>query len=179
MNCPNGHLSTSSDCCSVCGAKMSADSEPAAPADSSLNAPATAPPAVSDLSSSDLTGTKWRIECRLFKENTASVEDAARGTYESEFELVLKDPLTLIGRTSKKRNLHPEIACDWDGAVSHRHANIELDTNGQAFLVDLGATNGTMDNAKLISANTARDLTDDDRSALGAKTALIVHAPER
>jgi hypothetical protein len=103
MNCPNGHLSTSSDCCSVCGAKMSADSEPAAPADSSLNAPATAPPAVSDLSSSELTGTKWRIECRVFKESSASAEDAARGTYESEFELVLKDAHTLIGRTAKSR----------------------------------------------------------------------------
>jgi len=179
MNCPNGHLSTSSDYCSVCGAKMSAVSEPAAPADNPLNAPATAPPAVSDLSSSELTGTKWRIECRVFKENTASVEDAARGTYESEFELVLKDPLTLIGRTSKKRNLHPEIACDWDGAVSHRHANIELDTNGQAFLVDLGSTNGTMVNGKLISANTPIELKDGDRISLGSKTALIVHAPER
>jgi hypothetical protein len=179
MNCPNGHLSTSSDDCSVCGAKMSADSEPAAPADSSLNAPATAPPAVSDLSSSELTGTKWRIECRVFKESSASAEDAARGTYEIEFELVLKDPLTLIGRTSKKRNLHPEIACDWDGAVSHRHANIELDTNGQAFLVDLESTNGTMVNGKLISANTPIELKDSDRISLGSKTALIVHAPER
>jgi pSer/pThr/pTyr-binding forkhead associated (FHA) protein len=158
---------------------MSADSEPAAPADSSLNAPATAPPAVSDLSSSELTGANWRIECRVFKENTASVEDAARGTYESEFELVLKDPLTLIGRTSRKRNLHPEIACDWDGAVSHRHANIEMDTNGQAFLVDLESTNGTMVNGKLISANTPIELKDGDRISLGSKTALIVHAPER
>ena len=100
----------------------------------------------------------WRIECRVFKENPSSGEDAARGTYESEFELVLKDPLTLIGRTSKKRNLHPEIACDWDGAVSHRHANIELDSNGQAFLVDLESTNGTMVNGKLISANTPIEL---------------------
>src|SRR5258708_34068587 len=120
MNCPNGHLSTSSDYCSVCGAKMSAVSEPAAPADNPLNAPATAPPAVSDLSSSELTGTKWRIGCRVFKENTASVEDAARGTYESAFELGLKDPLTLIGRTSKKRNLHPHIAWHSECPVRHR-----------------------------------------------------------
>jgi len=167
MNCPNGHLSTSSDYCSVCGAKMCADAELAAPSDKSLNAPATAPPAVSDLSSSELTGTKWRIECRVFKENPSSVEDAARGTYESEFELVLKDPLTLIGRTGKKRNLRPEIACDWDGAVSHRHANIELDTNGQAFLVDLGSTNGTMVNGKLISANNPIQLKDGDGISLG------------
>lgn len=84
------------------------------------------------------------------------MEDAVSGAYESEFELVLKDPLTLIGRTSRKRNLHPEIACDWDGAVSHRHANIEPDTNGQAFLVDLGSTNGTMVNGKLISEHSDR-----------------------
>jgi FHA domain len=179
MNCPNGHLSTSSDYCSVCGAKMSADSEPAAPADSSLNAPGPPPPAVSELSSGELIGTKWRIECRVFKENPSSVEDAGRGTYESEFELVLKDPLTLIGRTSKKRNLHPEIACDWDGAVSHRHAKIELDPDGNAFLVDVGSTNGTMLNGQLISANTPVKLKDGDRISLGNKTALIIHEPPK
>ena len=99
--------------------------------------------------------------------------------YESAFELVLNNPVTLIGRTSQKRNLHPEIACDWDAAVSHRHANIELDTNGQAFLVDLGSTNGTTVNGKLISANTRIELRDGDRISLGSKTALMVHAPKR
>jgi len=77
-----------------------------------------------------------------------------RAVYESSTEIVLKNPVTHIGRSSQKRNLHPEIACDWDEAVSHRHAKIELDADGNAFLVDLGSTNGTMLNGQLISANT-------------------------
>ena len=87
--------------------------------------------------------------------------------------------MTQIGRSSKKRNLQPEIACDWDGAVSHRHAKIELDPNGNAFLVDLGSTNGTMLNGQVISSNTPVKLKDGDRISLGNKTALVIHGPEK
>jgi hypothetical protein len=43
------------------------------------------------------------LDFHPFKENPSSVEDASGGTYQSEFELVLKDPLTRIGsRTGTK-----------------------------------------------------------------------------
>jgi pSer/pThr/pTyr-binding forkhead associated (FHA) protein len=93
--------------------------------------------------------------------------------------MILKSPVTQIGRSSQKRNLHPEMACDWDGAVSHRHAKIELDPDSNAFLVDLGPTNGTMLNGQLISANHPVKLKDGDRISLGGKTALIIHGPQQ
>jgi hypothetical protein len=167
MNCPNGHVSTSSDYCSVCGVKIAADSEQAI---ASLVSP--------DLPSSELTEALWRIECRVFKANPASEEAAIHATYESPFQLTLIDRVTQIGRSSQKRNLHPEIACDWDKAVSHRHAKIELDPEGNAFLLDVGSTNGTMVNGKVIAANTPTKLKDGDRISLGGKTALIVHGPQ-
>jgi hypothetical protein len=231
MNCPNGHVSTSTDYCSVCGVKMMADPAPATSGDPApsqnpvcpkcqttqldpsaqfcencghkldvpvpkVSTPAqgaaislqpadggppngspTTPLDSPDLPTSELRSAIWRIECRVFKENAAS-EEAAHGTYESSFELILENQVTQIGRSSQKRNLHPEIACDWDDAVSHRHAKIELDPYGSPFLVDVGSTNGTMVNGQIISANTPTKLKDGDRISLGGKTALIVHGPQ-
>jgi hypothetical protein len=126
----------------------------------------------------DPTAALWRVECRVFKE-TAPDETTPRAAYESSTEIILTNPVTQIGRNSKKRNLQPEIACDWDGAVSHRHAKIELDPDGNAFLVDVGSTNGTMLNGQLISANSPVKLKDGDRISLGNKTALIIHEPQQ
>ena len=141
-----------------CGVKMTADSEPEAPADP--------------------TATLWRVECRVFKE-AAPDETTPRAAYESSTEIILTSQVTQIGRSSQKRNLRPEIACDWDGAVSHRHAKIELDPDGNAFLVDLGSTNGTMLNGQVIPANTPVKLKDSDRISLGNKTALVIHGPDK
>ena len=122
--------------------------------------------------------TVWRVECRVFKE-TAPDQTSPRAVYESSTEIILKNQVTQIGRSSQKRNLRPEIACDWDDAVSHRHAKIELDPDGNPFLVDVGSTNGTMLNGQLISANTPVQLTEGDRISLGSKTALIIHEPNK
>ena len=192
MNCPKCQTTQSDpngEFCENCGHKLnepvpeaSAPADGAAisvePADGPPNGSPTTRPVVSpDLPTSELSGMVWRIECRVFKGSAAS-EDTARAAYESSFELVLKNPVTQIGRSSQKRNLHPEIACDWDDAVSHRHAKIELDTEGNPFLVDVGSTNGTMVNGKILSPNTPIKLKDGDRISLGGKTALIVHGPQ-
>jgi FHA domain len=226
MNCPNGHLSSSNDYCSVCGVKMLADSEPVATSDPDKDQNVVCPkcqtsqsdanaqfcencgqkldepiagvlpksevtlPAISVELSAELhspvatesdpsdppSGAAWRVECRVFKETAE--ESTPHAAYESSTEIILKAGVTQIGRTSQKRNLHPEIACDWDDAVSHRHAKIELAPDGDAFLVDLGSTNGTLLNGALVSANTPIKLKDGDRISLGGKTALIIHAPE-
>jgi hypothetical protein len=232
MNCPNGHLSTSNDYCSVCGVNMTTDPEPASagdpdknqrtvcpkcqttqlvsnaqfcencghkldetvpeeaapiePSSPAIQAPSSPAPDTSHESESppsdgpagDPPVAGWRVECRVFKD-AAPDQTTPRAAYESSTETILKNPVTQIGRSSKKRNLYPEIACDWDDAVSHRHAKIELDPDGNAFLVDVGSTNGTMLNGQLISANNPVKLKDGDRISLGGKTALIIHGPQK
>jgi hypothetical protein len=228
MNCPNGHLSTSDDYCSVCGVKLTADPEPvgvggsdkgqsticpkcqtaqldsaaqfcencghkldeavpkeAAPI-AAIQAQSSAAPdpshesalTPSDCTTGDPPVAAWRVECRVFKD-PAPDQTTPRAVYESSTEIILKNQVTQIGRSSQKRNLRPEIACDWDDAVSHRHAQIELDPDGSAFLVDVGSTNGTMLNGQLISANTPVKLKDGDRISIGGKTALVVHETQR
>jgi pSer/pThr/pTyr-binding forkhead associated (FHA) protein len=134
---------------------MTADSEPLA----------AGGPAVAD----------WRVECRVFKDPSPD-QTTSSAVYSTE--IVLENQVTQISRSSQKRNLHPDIACDWDGAVSHRHAKIELHPDGNAFLFDLGSTNGTMLNGQLISANDPVRLKDGDRISPGGKTALIIHGPK-
>jgi len=56
------------------------------------------------------------------------------------------DPLpgsrALIGRSSKSRNVSPQIDCAADGSVSHRQPSSALD-HDRWFVEDLGSTNGT------------------------------------
>jgi hypothetical protein len=49
----------------------------------------------------------------------------------------------LIGRCSELRGIYPEIALDFDSAVSHRHALLNRNPDGTFVLRDIGSTNGT------------------------------------
>jgi hypothetical protein len=186
--CQTSQLASNAQFCENCGHKLDeavpkgaasvATSIPATPAPSSPAAHASRESVAtpSDPTTANPPVAPWRVECRIFKD-AAPDQTTPRAAYESSTEIILKNQVTQIGRSSQKRNLHPDIACDWDDAVSHRHAKIELDSDGSAFLVDVGSTNGTMLNGQLILANTPMKLEDGDRISLGGKTALIIHEP--
>lgn len=86
----------------------------------------------------------------------------------------------LVGRTSTSRNIHPEIACESDSAVSRRHA--QLSTDGTRWWVeDLNSSNGTfvgpasgpLPTQPLVPGQ-RRELAEDDRIYVGAWTRLVV-----
>jgi hypothetical protein len=93
-------------------------------------------------------------------------------------------PLTvrsvLVGRTSRSRNIHPEIACDADIAVSRRHAQLTSD-GARWWVEDLRSSNGTfvgpasgpLPSEPLVPGQ-RRELAEDDRVYLGAWTRLVV-----
>ncbi len=58
------------------------------------------------------------------------------------FTITLGKESNLIGRTSDRRAVFPEIALDTDDAVSHRHALLNK-VSGGLVLRDLGSSNGT------------------------------------
>lgn len=93
-------------------------------------------------------------------------------------------PLTvrslLVGRVSRSRNIHPEIDCGSDSAVSRRQA--QLTTDGTRWFVeDLQSSNGTyvgpasgpLPTVPLV-AGQRRELAEDDRVYVGAWTRLVV-----
>jgi len=92
--------------------------------------------------------------------------------------------VSLIGRTSRSRGLHPEVALDADTAVSRRHAQLVID-GAQVSIVDLSSTNGTYvlgpseqpsDDPHPITPGVPAVLHDGDRIQLGAWTRLTVRA---
>jgi len=92
----------------------------------------------------------------------------------------LRTQSLLIGRSSKSRNIHPEIECSADIGVSRRQA--QLTTDGQRWWVeDLQSANGTYVGAASAPLPTdalppgqRRELALDDRIYIGAWTCIVV-----
>jgi hypothetical protein len=86
----------------------------------------------------------------------------------------------LIGRTSRSRNIHPEIECSSDVGVSRRQA--QLTTDGQRWWIeDLQSSNGTYVGAasaavptEPLPAGQRRELAPDDRIYVGAWTGIVI-----
>lgn len=92
----------------------------------------------------------------------------------------LRSRSVLVGRTSRSRNIHPDVACEADIAVSRRHA--QLTTDGTRWWVeDLRSSNGTFVGPASgplpidpIVPGQRRELAEDDRVYVGAWTRLVV-----
>jgi pSer/pThr/pTyr-binding forkhead associated (FHA) protein len=82
----------------------------------------------------------------------------------------------LIGRTSPRRGIHPEVSLDQDDAVSHRHALLEVHADGTLTLRDIGSSNGTSVNGKEIKQLEDVALNDADQITLGHWTRLLIKA---
>jgi hypothetical protein len=92
------------------------------------------------------------------------------------FTYAVKDPVSLIGRKSAARAIFPEIALDYDEAVSRRHALLQLTPEGALLLRDIGAANGTELNGSAIAPMVDHPLKDGDRITLGHWTRITVEA---
>ena len=82
----------------------------------------------------------------------------------------------LIGRTSPRRGIEPEVAIDHDDAISHRHALLEVHGDGGLTLRDIGSSNGTSVNGKEIKQLEDVKIDDGDQITLGHWSRLLVKA---
>ena len=79
----------------------------------------------------------------------------------------------LIGRTSPKQNVFPEVAL-LDPGVSRRHAKLLKAPDGTLALLDLGTENGTSLNGAVVAPNVPTPLKDGDQIVLGCWTRLTL-----
>ena len=86
----------------------------------------------------------------------------------------------LVGRTSKSRNIHPEIDCGADIGVSRRQAQVTTDGT-RWWIEDLQSSNGTYvgpDSGPLpvqpLTPGQRHELAEGDRVYIGAWTRLVV-----
>ncbi len=92
----------------------------------------------------------------------------------------LRNASVLVGRTSRSRNIAPDIDCGSDSGVSRRQAQLTTD-GSRWFVEDLESANGTFigqASATLpedpIPVGVKRELDPDDRIYLGAWTRLVI-----
>ena len=94
------------------------------------------------------------------------------------FSFAIEKGENLIGRHSRARGIEPEIALDFDDAVSHRHAIVSLLEDGALAVRDIGSANGTRLNGQDLPALTETALKEGDALTLGHWTRLVVKASE-
>ena len=92
----------------------------------------------------------------------------------------LRNASVLVGRTSRSRNIAPDIDCGNDSGVSRRQSQLTTD-GSRWFVEDLESANGTFigqASATLpedpIPVGVKRELDPDDRIYLGAWTRLVI-----
>lgn len=88
----------------------------------------------------------------------------------------LDKPVNLIGRNSQAKAIHPEIALDFDNAVSQRHALLTLEPDNTLTLRDIGSSNGTQLKAVELKPMVDVKLQDGDEFTLGHWTRISVKA---
>jgi hypothetical protein len=81
---------------------------------------------------------------------------------------------TLVGRNSQMRAIYPDIALDWDDAVSHRHALINRLPDGKLTVRDIGSANGTSVNGIEIAPMVDITINNGDEITLGHWTKLKI-----
>jgi len=92
----------------------------------------------------------------------------------------LRSRSILVGRTSRSRNIHPQIDCEPDSGVSRRQT--QLTTDGSRWRVeDLDSANGTFVAAATdpipnnpIPVGVKQELDSDDRIYVGAWTRIVI-----
>jgi hypothetical protein len=88
----------------------------------------------------------------------------------------------LLGRADPKQEVNPDVDLGpFNGqqlGVSRKHALLQTDPYGLT-VIDLGSTNGTLVNGKIIAANSAQRLKDGDEIRLGKLALNVYFVPEK
>lgn len=196
--CPKGHSSSEEDFCSECGAKITAGNRASAP----MECPDCKAPRAADAGEfCEVCGYNFRngahgdvafaqaaapeIPAPLSKWSIiASIDPNLREDGSPEppeqapFAFAIEKAENLIGRRSRARGIEPEIALDFDDAVSHRHAIVSRLEDGSIAVRDIGSANGTRLNGQDLPPLTDTALKDGDALTLGHWTRLVVKAGE-
>jgi FHA domain/zinc-ribbon domain len=185
QSCPNCGTPNVADAlfCEACGYDFTTGTmpRPASPAEEQRAVPESTDAAEADAIEAGAPSFDWVAEVWIDPEWYEAQESPDPLPSAGLPEIV---PLTatsvLVGRTSKSRNIHPEIDCDLDSGVSRRQC--QLTTDGTRWWVeDLDSANGTFVGSAAggmptdpVPVGLKRELKTDDRVYVGAWTRLVI-----
>jgi hypothetical protein len=118
--------------------------------------------------------TKSVIEIIAMIDPSQQSQDSPEPPNQEPFTVRLEKESHLIGRSSEIRGIYPEIALDFDSAVSHRHALLNRQANGSFVIRDIGSTNGTKLNGVELTAMVDVPIKDGDELTLGHWTKIKI-----
>ncbi|MFB8279435.1 FHA domain-containing protein [Nocardia colli] len=202
VTCPEGHESTATDYCDVCGAPIGeaapavvAEPVAACPScgapsggrfcevcghDSALPSPAARPDPLPSSASVTWVATitaDREFYDRVIARKGPDADQVGFPTFYPERRIVLQGNDILIGKRSVSQGLTPDIdlgIAPADVGVSRMHATIRIDADSLT-VTDLGSTNGTSVNGsdELIPAKVPVPLRSGDRIHLGGWTTIV------
>ncbi len=116
----------------------------------------------------------------IFLELIATIDPSLRSPESPEPPL--QQPITfrldlesnLIGRSSQLKGVYPEVALNFDSAISHRHALLNRLSDGSFVLRDIGSTNGTKLNGVELTPMVDVPIKEGDEFTLGHWTRIEV-----
>jgi len=109
------------------------------------------------------------IEESLVGSVTSSRLIVRLGQFSASYELTKAE--TTIGRPDPRMSVFPDVAIEWDDAVSRAHCRVLHKHDGD-YVEDTGSTNGTRLNDKTIAPYKPTLLSDGDRIGVGEKTEI-------
>lgn len=213
--CPKGHISTESDYCSECGAKIQGSSNivvntleqilsPVPNSKNTIICPSCSAPhdstsghfceicgynfntgtqGVPPIPDKDVTGKdviNHVSTTHNYLEVTITIDPSLRSPESPEppnqppIILRLDKESNLIGRLSVARGINPEVALNFDSAISHRHALINRQIDGTFTLRDIDSANGTVLNRVELTPMVDSVIQDGDEFTLGHWTRIKV-----
>ncbi len=164
--------------CEICGYNFDTGKSGELPIDPT---PVPIPPLyIPDLPGIDLppppppaTQTLWTVTIAI-DPSLAAPESPTPPTQAPQEHRISPGMAHLLGRTNISRAITPEIALDFDNAISSRHAILACQSDGQLILRDIGSSNGTQLNGVDLEAMKDYPLKLGDRITLGHWTSLTL-----
>lgn len=174
--CPHCQAANSPDAlfCEACGYDFTTGSMPRR-----VEPPVSAPPATGNISPT--LETAWVAEVWVDPDWYADQESTDPLPSPGVPTVVpLRNTSILVGRTSRSRNIDPDIDLGSDTGISRRHA--QLTTDGSRWWVeDLGSSNGTYVGGALdalpktpVTPGQKQEVSSGDRIYLGAWTRIVI-----
>lgn len=95
------------------------------------------------------------------------------GAFTAPYEITGSD--LMIGRPDPGSSHNPEIAIEWDDAISRRHALVTHRSDGD-YVQDIGSKNGTRLNGEPLAPNKPSKLRSGDTIKVGERTEIVYEA---
>jgi hypothetical protein len=169
-DCATPHDPTDGIFCEICGYNFKTKAHGEIPIEASQTPPPAPIPAAPN---PPITTGTWQLEITI--DPSLAAPESPPPPNQGPIVLTLSKPMSLIGRTSDTRANYPEVALDFDEAVSHRHAVLNL-SGTSLTLRDIGSSNGTYINGIEIKPMVDIDLKTGDTFNLGHWTKITVRS---